>query len=382
MTSRERIRAAINHKNHDAPPIDIGGTFATGLTAPVYARLRSLLGLPEGPLYIAEPIQMLGEVELPMIEALGLDVIGIWTESGHRHGWYDWTTPHGTHVQMPAHVDLERREDGGWNQYIGGTLAHYMARNSIYFDPVPSSQWRTFPAERYTDEVLCDLEKRARACRQNTELAVFYNSEFAVTNTNSVDFLCALLTEKHESHARLEAWSDSIVDSLKLVLDAIKGTVDIIAFSGDAGSQAAPLLSPDLYMEMIVPHLKRVTAYIHEHSDIKCFLHSCGAVGPLIDCFIAMGLDILNPIQVSAVGMEPELLVERYGGRIVFWGGGCDTQHILPHGTEDEVRQEVRGRLAQFTRVPGYVFSQVHNIQPDVSAENVAVMIDEVRNWK
>jgi uroporphyrinogen decarboxylase len=162
------------------------------------------------------------------------------------------------------------------------------------------------------------------------------------------------------------------------VLDAVKSYVDIIAFSGDAGSQNAPLFGPALYSEMIVPHMRKIMEYVHRNSAMKCFLHSCGSVYGLMDGFVEMGIDILNPLQLSAADMEPERLVKEFGGAIVFWGGGCDTQRVLPYGSEDEVREEVRSRMAVYSTVEGFIFSQVHNIQPDVPAHNILAMMDEV----
>ena len=233
-----------------------------------------------------------------------------------------------------------------------------------------------------TDKVLRDIETRTRQCRQSTDLAIVLNTLFTVSNSTNADFMCALLLEKAEAHERLEQWADATIAGFDRILDAVRGNVDILTFSGDAGSQNAPLFGPDLYREMIVPHMRRVMAHIHENSDLKCFLHSCGSVYRLIDCFIEMGIDILNPLQLSAAEMAPERLVAEFGGRIVFWGGGCDTQHVLPRGTEDEVRQEVARRMAEYSTVDGFVFNQVHNIQPDVPVRNILAMMDEVRRRK
>jgi uroporphyrinogen-III decarboxylase len=132
---------------------------------------------------------------------------------------------------------------------------------------------------------------------------------------------------------------------------------------------------------MILPHFKKVTDFIHQNSDMKVFYHTCGSVYELIDCFIEMGIDILNPLQVSADKMEPETLVEEFGEKIIFWGGGCDTQRVLPEGTENDVKKEVENRLDAFTKVEGYVFTPVHNIQPDVPGNNIKVMYEIVNNY-
>ena len=279
---------------------------------------------------------------------------------------------------MPANLELARRGDGGWDQFAGGVRSGTMPTGGLYFDPVEYPQWPDFSAAWATDEALVQLEARARRCRESTDRAILLNSPWAISNSTSSDFMCALLLEKDEAHDRLEQWADSIVHGLGRVLDAVKDHVDIITFSGDAGSQNGPLFSPELYREMIVPHMRKIMEHVHRNSELKCFLHSCGSVYKLVDCFIEMGVDILNPLQLSATDMEPERLVGEFGDRMVFWGGGCDTQHVLPYGSEDDVREEVRCRMAAYTAVEGFVFSQVHNIQPDVPVPNILAMLDEV----
>ena len=372
----------MNHKPHDRLAVDIGSTFATGFTASAYDKVKRGFGIDGDAIKISDPVQMLADLEVPVIKAIGSDTIGFCTDSGFRHGWREWTTRRNLRVWMSKNIRLKGRNDGGWDQYVNGERVNTMVAGGIYFDPVEYPQWRTFGPELFTDGILRHVEERARYLHDSTDLAVFYNSPFAVSNSTSVDYLCALLAEKEEAHERIEKWASSIVESLKLVLDAVKGYIDVIGFSGDAGTQKASLFNPEVYREMIVPHMKQVTDYVHKNSEIKCFLHSCGSVYELIDCFIDMGMDALNPLQLSAADMEPEKLVEEFGGRIVFWGGGCDTQHVLPYGSPAQVKAEVNNRLSVYTRVPGYIFSQVHNIQPDVPLENIMAMIGELKRWK
>ena len=379
VNSRQRVIAAINHLPHDRVPVDLGAHGATGLTVSAYGRLREALEIPAAAVRVVDAGQMLAQVELAVVEALGLDVVGVCPGGGFVHGWQDWTTPDGVEVKMPADIELARREDGGWDNLVGGVRSGIMPAGGHYFDSVEYPQWPIVDLDVLTDEVLRDLETRARAYRTGTVLAIILNTPCAISNSTNPDFMCALLLEKEEAHERLEQWADSIVVFLGKILDAVKDYVDIVAFSGDAGSQNAPLFGPELYSEMIVPHMRKVMRYVHESSSLKCFLHSCGSVYRLIDSFIEMGVDILNPLQLSAADMEPERLVKEFGGRIVFWGGGCDTQHVLPYGSEDDVREEVAGRMAVYSTVEGFVFSQVHNVQPDVPVGNILAMMDEVR---
>ncbi len=379
MTPRERIQAAINHRAHDKLAIDIGATFATGITARAYHALRQTLELGGDPIRIDDPAQLLAEVEIPVLKALGSDVVGVRAYGGHFYGWHAWELSPGLEVLVAKNIEIQKRSDGGWDQYIDGKLKNIMPREGLYFDSAEYTPWYTYGPKLYTEAVLRNLEDRLSYYQTETDYAVFYNSPFSISNATNPDYSCALLIEKEEAQERIGVWMDSLLENLKMVLDVLRDRADVISFSGDAGSQRKALCPPEVYREMIVPQVRRVTDYVHKHSNIKCFLHSCGSVYELIECFIEMGMDILNPVQLSAANMEPERLAREFGGRIVFWGGGCDTQHALPHHTPEGVRQEVRDRLGVFARQPGYVFSQVHNIQPDVPVENILAMTNEIR---
>ena len=381
MTGRERVLAAVNHQPYDRVALDLGSTTVTGLTATAYRALREELGLGTAPVRTMEPSMMVAEMEADIISALGVDAVGLCLGGGHFHGWQPFVTPDGTDVELSKQHELRPRDDGGWDQFCDGERVLTMPEGGLYFDPVSYAKWRDYDAADLTDELLADIERRARLAAEGTDLAVVLTLPYAIFNGTSPEFLMALAAEKDEAHERLSRWVDHILQCLRLLLDAVRDTVSIMVFSGDAGTQKAPIIGPDLYREMILPHMRRIPALLHEDSDIKFFYHSCGSVYRLIECFIEMGADILNPLQVTAAEMEPERLVAEYGGRIAFWGGGCDTQRVLPRGTQEQVREEVRSRLAHYASVPGFVFSQVHNIQADVPARNVLAMLDEVRRW-
>jgi len=167
--------------------------------------------------------------------------------------------------------------------------------------------------------------------------------------------------------------------NLELIRQAVGDRVDVIFVTGtDFGTQNGPFLSPELYRELFKPFHKRVNDWVHTHTRWKTFIHSCGGVEPLIEDFIEAGFDILNPVQCSAAGMDPELLKQKYGDRLVFWGGGVDTQRTLPFGTPDEVRREVRERLEIFGRGGGYVFNPIHNVQANTPIENLLAMFETV----
>ena len=382
MTGRERILAAINHQPHDRIPIDLGATTATGLTAAAYRILRDHLSLGAALIRTMESAMTVSELEPRVREALGADTIGIVLGGGNFHGWQSFTMPDGTDIELSQEYELVPRDDGGWDQLCNGQRVLTMPQVGPYFDALTYPKWRDHDPSHLTDAMLTDIARRTRIATETTDLAVVLTLPYTVFNGTSPEFLMALVAEKDEVHERLTVWVDNVITCLRSLLDAVDRNVSVMVFSGDAGTQKAPIIGPDLYREMILPHMRRIPAFLHANSDIKFFYHTCGSVYRLIECFIDMGADILNPLQTSAAEMEPQRLTAEFAGRIVFWGGGCDTQLVLPQGTEQEVRSQVRSRLQHYAAQPGFVFAQEHNIQADVPPANVLAMLNEVRRWK
>jgi uroporphyrinogen decarboxylase len=379
MTSRQRIEHAIRHQKPDHIPIDLGGTFATSLTAPAYNSIRAELGLPTRRSRIIDHGMMLVEMEAEVRTALGVDTIGLYLEGGAVHGWNPCSLPRGIEVSLSKDLDVRMRPDGGRDLWRGGRQIATMPPDGYYFDAISYAKWRDYDPAALTDAVLKDIEARIAFCHANTELAVVLNVPYTLFNGTSPDFLCALMDEPDEAHRRMEIWVDHVLECLRLLMDAVRGKVSVMAFSGDAGMQGGPLIGPDLYREMILPHFRRIPDYLHRHSEIKFFYHSCGSVYKLIDLFLEVGIDILNPLQVTAAEMEAERLTREFGGRLVFWGGGVDAQATLVQGSEADVRAKVRSQLAHYAARPGYVFSLDHNVQPDVPPRNLLAALDEVR---
>ena len=168
------------------------------------------------------------------------------------------------------------------------------------------------------------------------------------------------------------------MENLKLYQEAVQNRIDVIVMSGtDFGAQNGPMISPEIYRELFKPFHEKMNNWIHSHTHWKTFYHTCGSILAFIDDFIEAGIDILNPVQLSAAHMNPEISKDMYGKKIVFWGGGINTQNTLPFGTPQEVKEEVNHLIKIFSRDGGYVFAPVHNIQSDVPVENLMVMFDE-----
>ena len=184
-------------------------------------------------------------------------------------------------------------------------------------------------------------------------------------------------------HAIFEGQSEIAIANLDKIFQRVGNLPDAVFICGtDFGTQDSQFCSTDTFNTLYAPYYKKVNNWIHEHTEWKTFKHSCGAVLPFMEHFIDSGFDIINPVQCSAAGMDPQNLKDSYGGRLVFWGGGVDTQQTLPFGTPDEVKKEVTERLEIFTRDGGYVFDAIHNVQAKTPIENMAAMFDAVREFR
>lgn len=415
MTSRERVRKVLNHEIPDRVPIDLGSTPVTGMAVSTVSKLRRALGLDrEGDrVKVVEPYQMLGEIADDLREALGVDVVGLEGRKNlfgfENENWKPWELFDGTPVLVPEKFNTEPEPDGSILMYPEGDKSAppsgRMPKDGFYFDsiirqpPIDESKLRVEDnLEEFgpiSDEELEYLRQRAEYLYRNTDLAIVGN--FGGTSFGDIalvpapwlkypkgirdveEWYISLITRRGYIYEVFEGQCEIALRNLELIRQAVGDRVDVIFVTGtDFGTQNGPFLSPELYRELFKPFHKRVNDWVHTHTRWKTFIHSCGGVEPLIEDFIDAGFDILNPVQCSAAGMDPELLKQKYGDRLVFWGGGVDTQRTLPFGTPDEVRREVRERLEIFGRGGGYVFNPIHNVQANTPIENLLAMFETV----
>jgi uroporphyrinogen-III decarboxylase len=272
-----------------------------------------------------------------------------------------------------------------------------MPKDGYYFDFIGSTMTgggidpgKFNPSRSVPDEVLEAFARRAKRLHEETDKAVvgwgsgvsFMGLSFLladnITQGSLDDWLCMLLAEKETANEMMARSTDAAIERTRLFHQAAGDYIEVWGVaSDDAGTQRAGLLAPELHEEMIAPHYRRLCDWIHTNTRWKTFLHSCGSVYHYIRAWIDSGIDILNPVQISAANMEPQRLMAEFGGRIVFWGGGCETQKMLPLGTPGQIREHVRQNMAVFGGGNGgFVFAQVHNIQPNVPLENVISMLD------
>ncbi|MHB0874581.1 MAG: uroporphyrinogen decarboxylase family protein [Anaerolineae bacterium] len=398
MNSRERVTAALDHRQPDRTPIDLGGMRASGVNAVVYDEMKRRRGIAT-PTKLIDSMQILAEVEADMLERLHVDVVPLEAATA---GWAGRPAALGVGrrlfcgqtVYFPPGTDIGEEADGSWVLRRQGQAYARMPKDGLYFDFIrPTMKGHIDPAAfrppaTVPEESLRLLEARARLLYEGTDKAILgWGSSISlmglswllsdnITQGALDEWLCMLMTEKDTANEMMGRYVDAVIACLALYHEAVgdRAVAWGIA-SDDAGTQRSELLRPELFVEMIVPHYKRLCDWVHTHTNWKTFLHSCGAIYHYIPHWIEAGVDILNPVQISAANMEPERLKAEFGDHIVFWGGGCDTQRVLPLGTPDEVREHVRHNVAVLGRGGGFVFCQVHNIQQNVPVENVEAML-------
>lgn len=411
MTSRERVMRSLNHKEPDRVPVDLGANRSTGIMASAYARLKKHLGINTGANRVYDIKQMLAIVEEPILRRFGIDVIPLFRArylpypiNPYPDKCKPWKLFDGTEVEIPSNYIPKESEKG--NLILldeDGKKVGDMPKGGYYFDyprpgtnPLEESVQKKVPMERYTpsrgfcEEELKYLQDKVDYFFKNTEYAIFGDSGFLGLGDGSFrvmtklydigysDWMIMLLTEQEYVREILDNTVNFWLKNLRLYKEAIGDKICAIAFADDLGTQEGELINPDLFKELIAPYYKKVWGWIHENTKWKVFLHSCGSIYHLIPTLIDCGLDIFNPVQCSAKDMEPQKLKKEFGDKLVFWGGGCDTQKTLPFGKPDEIREEVKERLKVFAPGGGFVFTQVHNIQQGTSPENIVAMFDTV----
>ncbi len=413
MTARERVRAALAHREPDKVPMDFGATAVTGIAAGILYKLRQELGLdaPGEPVKVVEPYQMLGEVGADLREALGIDTAGV---AGRRNlfgfenkDWKPWRLFDGTPVLVPGRFNTEPEKDGSILMYPEGDRSAppsgRMPPGGYYFDTIirqPTIVEEDLRVEDNLEEFgpvsqeeLARLETEAADLHANTDLALV--GAFASAGFGDIALVPAPFLKYPKGIRDVEEWYVSTVTRRGFVAQVFAGQCDIalanlervhrvvgervevLFVSGtDFGTQRGPFISPDAYRDLYKPFHERVNDWVHANTTWKTFIHSCGGVEPLIGDFVEAGFDVLNPVQCSADGMDPKHLKRTYGERIAFWGGGVDTQKTLPFGTPDEVRKEVESRVSIFAEGGGFVFNAIHNVQANTPIENVMAMLE------
>jgi len=417
MTSRERVGLALQHKEADRVPLDLGATTVTGMHISAVYKLRQALALdpPGTPVKVTEPLQMLGEIKLDLVDALGIDTVrlaGTGTCFGFElEGWKEWRTLDGTPALVPEGFNTIPEPNGDLLMYPQGDRAAQpsgrMPKGGLYFDPI----FRQPPVDDdnlivednleefspISDSELAHLFRESVRLYSETPKALVLNlgmlglGDIAKVPGQMIkhpkgirsaeEWYISLSTRRAYVYKIFERQTEINLANLERIHQAVGERPAVAYVTGaDFGTQSGPLLAPKIYRELFLPFHKQINDWIHKHTAWKTFIHSCGSVFDLVGDFIAAGFDILNPVQTSAARMEPGELKRKFGEHITFWGGGVDTQSTLPFGSASDVRRQVRERLKQFGIGGGFVFNAVHNIQGQVPVANVLAMYDTALN--
>jgi len=402
MNSRERVLATLNHEQPDRVVVDLSGHRSSGIAAIAYAKLRKHLGLPERPIRVYDIIQQLAVVDEDVLDHFGVDTI----ELGRGFAlddasWADWTLPDGTPCQVPAWSVPERR-DGEWVLASkSGRALGVMPGSSLYFEQC----WYPFFNEANEDldaipEALAEcmwtgiaappgpvdddaLAAGARALRERTDRAIIglfggnllETGQFLYRNDG---FLMLLAADPERTNLFLDRLVEIHLANLERYLSLVGDSIDIILFGDDLGMQMGPQISPDMYVEYFKPRHAKMWQRARELANVRVMLHCCGGVEPLLPHLIEAGLDAINPVQIACRGMEAPELKKKFGNDLTFWGGGCDTQEILPNATPEEVAAHTREQVKVLAPGGGFVFQQVHNILANIPPENVVAMYGAV----
>ena len=412
MTSRERVRKAIHHQLPDRVPLDLGSTSVTGIHASAYGKLKQVLGLAEGRIRVIDPFQMLSEVEETVRRRLGVDTFGIQlpnTVFGFRNrDWKPWTLFDGTPVEVAGGFQVSSDTNGDLLLHPQGDRAAppsgRMAKGGYYFDAIVrqkpleepklnAKRWVEQTFALYTDEDARYLEDSVRQAFEQTTYALVGNfcdgglGDIGIVPAPAAkdpegvrdpqEWYISLLTRREYIREIFHHQVELALKNLQIYAQACGERIDVIDVSEtDFGGQRGLLISREMFRDLFLPGFRRLNDWIHRHTGWKVFYHSCGAITEILEDLIEAGVDILNPVQYSAAGMELKVLKRRYGRRLVLWGGGIDTQRVLPFGTPDQVRQEVHDNLRILEAGGGYVFSPVHNLQATTARENLAALFE------
>ena len=400
MTSRERIRQALDHKYTDDLPIDFGAMRSTGIQPLSYARLVEHLGLDDEKIYIYDIFQQLVEPGEKVVDRLGGDVLqvhkrrpafGISIEE-----FKSSTLPDGTPYFVPKDLNPVVNETGGLDIVADGAIVARMSKDGFYFDVVNRiyenattiSDIEAIPLDGLDEADIAYMEASAKNLFMTTDKALLMEFGGNIFEAGQTDFgyetfFINMAIEQDLMHYYFNRLTERYISDLKQLMPRVHKYIDVIQFGDDLGTQIALQISKQMYREMIKPYHERIYGFIRSnYPDVKVFLHCCGAIYDLIPDLIDAGAQILNPVQISANGMDPVKLKRDFGKTLVFWGGGANMQKFVPNASIEQIQSHVAELIEIFRPGGGFVFNQVHNIQANVPPEKVMAIYDTALRYR
>ena len=416
MTSKELLQQTLNHKDTERIVFDMGSNAVTGIHVLALENLRNYYGLEKRPVRAIEPYQMLGLVEKDLIDVIGIDVIGAW---GHDNmlGYSNqaplklFKTFWGQEILVPEKFNIHTNEKGDLMSYPEGDLTAQpsarMPQSGYFFDAIERQEpfnEETLNVEDNLQEFTPVTEKTLQYWKNETTMARASGKGVVAglggTALGDIALVTGMQLKQPRGIRNIAEWYMSTVmrsDYIKEIFDrqstlAVKNmikihqvvgnNIDVMFICGaDFGTQDSTFCAPEQFDDLWLPYYQRINEWIHANTTWKTFKHSCGAIEGFMGRFIDAGFDIINPVQISAKGMDPKHLKETYGKHLTFWGGGINTQKTLPYGTKEQVKEEVLRLCDVFAKDGGFVFNTVHNIQANVPVENIVAMIDAIKKF-
>ncbi len=410
MKSRERVLAAIAHKEPDCVPLDLGSTPSSGISAIAYNNLKKHLGLTGGHTRIYDVVQQVVQPEDEILDHFGVDVLDIGRVFNDRDSdWYDVTLADGSTGQYPVWFRPELQANGAWlaRDKEGDVIAR-MPKGATFFDQTYFPYLDDYPEtyedlDRQMSKILWSalvhspwdhageenfyptLRERVLKLRASTDKALMITCgcnlfEWGTFLRRMDNFLMDIYSDEENVEALVEQLMIRHLATLEKVCESVGDIVDILRFGDDLGMNTGMFMSREKYQTLFKPYHTKLNEYVHTHSGMKTLLHSCGSLYPIIPDLIDAGYDVLNPVQTSAYQMDAEVLKREFGKDITFWGGGCNTRTVLNQATPNEVYNYCRRMIEIFNKDGGFVFNQEHNILPDVPPENILAMYKAVED--
>ncbi len=410
MTGRERILTAIGHREPDRLPRDLGATPSSGISAIAYNRLIRAAGIPCGPGKIYDVVQQVVQPDEAVLDRYRIDAVDVGRTFNETDAhWKEFPLADGSTGLIPAWFSPVPGPEGSWEAYRNGRRIARMPAGATFFDgtyvPWPEeipedlgdldeqmgyilwsalvhSPWDHAGEEGFWPE----LRRRALELRRTTDRAVVIVCgcnlfEWGTFLRGIDNFLCDLLLDEKGVERLLDALMERHLRTLENVCRYVGDVCDVLRFGDDLGMDSGPFMQPEIYRRLFKPRHAVLTEYVHRHSGMKTFLHSCGSLYRILPDLIEAGYDVLNPVQFTARDMDAARLKREFGRDVAFWGGGCDTRNVLNHGTPEEVRDHVRRQIETLSPGGGFVFNTVHNIMPDCPPENIEMMFRTVDEY-
>lgn len=416
MKSKERILKALQHQETDITPVDFGSTTVTGIHCKIVEGLREYYGLEKHPVRIIDPFQMLGEIEPDLQEIIGTDCLPVFGQKNvfgiNENSLHEQTTPWGQKVMISSGIDLTPSEDGNIYIYAQGDKTYppsaVMPESCYFIDALQRQEYvddeSITPEDnleeyqpisdedlQYFNNITEKLSKTDKAIVASFGGAALGDVAFIPGMglkepkgiRNISEWYMSTMMRKDYIHAFFAKQTEIAIENYKKIWETVGNKVDVVFTCGtDFGTQDSQFCSLDTFRELWLPYYKKLNTWIHDNTSWKIFKHSCGAILPILPGIIEAGFDIINPVQINAKGMDINVLKREFGKDITFWGGGIDTQKILPTGTPEEIKGHILKQCEILGKNGGFVFNAVHNIQANVPLDNVITLFETLRELR